>query len=151
MRSWSAAVALGIALCAALAVAASAGGSPGETAAAPDTTPPDAYIRARKRMDLQYSFRKGIQTTCGTEDDEQPLTCTMSANRKGKVLKEETTTFDRPFNRAHFELELDPKEKYKIRRAEPPIEILLKLAAEDEAGNVDRVRKRVRLVAGLYD
>ena len=93
----------------ALALVAPAGGAQGaaETGAsarggAGDTTPPKPYIRARKRQDKNTALKKGIQTTCGTEDDERPVTCTMSASLKGEEIARETDEIVAPFNRVQF-------------------------------------------------
>lgn len=115
-----------------------------------DTTPPDPYIRARTRQDLDYVFKHGIQTTCGTADDERPVTCRMSASRKGRVLAVDTQHIVAPYNRFHFNLHISTPEERKIRRAEPPIEFKLRLRATDEAGNHASVTKKIRLVKDLY-
>ena len=117
---------------------------------AEDTTPPDAYIRARKRQDLDYVFRKGIQATCGTADDEQPLTCRMTATRKGRVLATDTGSFDRPYNRYHFNLRLGGADMDRIEDVGHPVDVKLHLRATDEAGNSARVTKRLVIVKDLW-
>lgn len=129
---------------------APAGATAERTAGPPDTTPPDPYIRARVRQDMDYVFRHGIQTTCGTEDDEQPITCRMTAIRKGRVLATDRDQIDRPYNRIHFNLRLSARDQNRLRRANPPVNVKLLLRVTDEAGNVGKDRKRIRIVAGLY-
>lgn len=115
-----------------------------------DTTPPVPFIRARTRQDLHDVLRRGIQTTCGTEDDERPVVCAMSASRRGHLLTSETDEIVAPYNRFHFELELSASDRHRIRRAEPPIVIKLELEVSDEAGNVGTDQKRIRLVRDLF-
>ncbi len=115
-----------------------------------DTTPPDAYIRARKRQDLDYVFRKGIQATCGTADDEQPLTCRMTATRKGRVLATDTGSFDRPYNRYHFNLHLSAEDMDRIADVDHRVAVKLHLRATDEAGNAARVTKSISIVEDLW-
>lgn len=115
-----------------------------------DTTPPDAYIRARKRQDLDYVFKKGIQATCGTADDERPLTCRMTATRKGRVLATDTGSFDRPYNRYHFNLHLSAEDQHRIDDVDHSVAVKLHLRATDEAGNAARVTKQIAIVKGLW-
>lgn len=146
--------ALAVVLAASVIMAASAqgGGATGRVAAGgADTTPPAPFIRAAKRQDLDNVFQRGIQTTCGTENDERPVECAISANRRGRELAFAVDDIVAPFNRVHFDLKLDARDKRRIRRSEPPIEIRLRLAVTDEAGNVGRTQKTIRIVAGLFD
>jgi len=133
-------------------VPGSAAAGQGATSArlGPDTTPPDAYIRARKRQDLDYVARKGIQATCGTSDDEQPLTCRMTATRKGRVLASDTGSFDRPYNRYHFNLHLSDADMDRIRNVDHGAVVKLHLRATDEAGNATNVTKATKIVKDLW-
>ncbi|MFN8112731.1 MAG: hypothetical protein U0R51_05980 [Solirubrobacterales bacterium] len=135
-----------------LAALAPAGGAAAERAGgAPDTTPPDPFIRARTRQDMDYVFKHGIQTTCGTEDREHDITCRMTARRKGRVLATDSGHIDRPYNRYHFNLHLSGSDQDRIRDANPPVEVKLRLRVTDAAGNVAKVKRQIRIVAGLYD
>jgi hypothetical protein len=122
-----------------------------ETASPPDTTPPDPFIRARSRQDMDYVFRHGIQTTCGTEDRERDITCRMTAIRKGRVLATDSGHIDRPYDRYHFNLHLSGDDQDRLRDANPPVRVKLLLRVTDAAGNVGRDRKRIAIVDGLYD
>ncbi|MDX6623563.1 MAG: hypothetical protein QOE75_1495 [Solirubrobacterales bacterium] len=141
---------------AALALAAFAGGAQGAddrsaaAAGTEDTIPPDPYIRARKRQDKNTALKKGIQTTCGTEDDERPVTCTMSASLGGKLVARETDEIVAPFNRVQFHLQLDKKVKHEIRSTEKSVTIKLFLEVEDEAGNVGTAKRNTKLVKDLF-
>ena len=126
-------------------------GAAAETASPPDTTPPDPFIRARTRQDMDYVLKHGIQTTCGTEDDERPITCRMTALRKGRVLATDSGHIDRPYNRYHFNLHLSGSDQDRIRDANPPVRVKLRLRVTDEAGNVGKVKRQIRIVDGLYD
>ena len=140
-------------LLAALALSTGSAGAAGPPTAErgiEDTTPPDAYIRARKRQDLDYVFRKGIQATCGTADDEQPLTCRMTATRKGRVLATDTGSFDRPYNRYHFNLHLSAEDENRIAAVDHRVDVKLHLRATDEAGNAARVTKPIAIVEDLW-
>ena len=115
-----------------------------------DTTPPDPFVRARARQDLDDVLAHGIQTTCGTEDDERPVTCSMTAKRKGRVLAGDSAVIHSPYNRYQFHLRLSAADRDKLRRADPPIVIKLVLRVRDEAGNVGTDQKRIKLVDGLW-
>ena len=140
-----------LSLLAGLAVAVG-GSSVAATAAASeaDTTPPDAYIRARARQDMDRALDRGIGATCGTADDERPLTCRMSITRQGAVLASETCHFDRPFNRCHFDLRPDGDDRRRIREAGHSVGVRLHLRATDESGNTAVVTRSVRIVEGLW-
>jgi hypothetical protein len=133
-----------------LALAALAPAAGQASAGTVDTTPPDPYIRARERQDLHDVLQHGIQATCGTADDERPVSCRMTALRKGRVLATETKRIEAPYNRFQFHLPLTSEDKSRIRRADPPVAIKLLLRVTDEAGNAGKDRKRIRLVADLY-
>jgi len=109
------------------------------------------YIRARARQDLDFVIRRGIQTTCGTEDRERNVTCSIVAKRKGKVLVTDSGLIHNPYDRYHFELELSGPQIDHIRKADPPVVIKLKLRVRDEAGNVGTDQKRIKLVDDLYE
>ena len=144
-------LAIAASLLAALAVFAPSGAAAnGPAAGPPDTTPPDPFIRARSRQDIDDVFKHGIQTTCGTEDDERPVTCRMTAVRKGRVLAVETGRIERPYNRWHFALHLSNPDERRLRDANLPVAIKLFLRVTDEAGNVGKDRKQIRLVGDLY-
>ena len=115
-----------------------------------DTTPPEPYIRARKRQDKNTALKKGIQTTCGTEDDERPVTCTMSASLQGEEIARETDEIVAPYNRVQFHLKVDKKVKHEIRSTEKSVTIKLFLEVEDEAGNVGTAKRKTKLVKDLY-
>ena len=115
-----------------------------------DSTPPVPYVRARARQDLDFVIRRGIQTTCGTEDRERNVTCSIVAKRNGKVLVTDSGLIHNPYDRYHFELELSGPQIDHIRKADPPVVIKLKLRVRDEAGNVGTDQKRIKLVDGLY-
>ena len=133
------------------ASSAVASGPPTADRGIEDSTPPDAYIRARKRQDLDYVFRKGIQATCGTADDEQPLTCRMTATRKGRVLATDTGSFDRPYNRYHFNLHLSASRTWTgSAEVDHRVAVKLHLRATDEAGNAARVTKQIAIVKDLW-
>lgn len=147
-----------LAAIAALALAGLAGGAQGAAersssarGGAGDTTPPKPYIRARKRQDKNTALKKGIQTTCGTEDDERPVTCTMSASLKGELVAKETDEIVAPYNRVQFHLHVDKKVKHEIRATEKSVTIKLFLEVEDEAGNVGTATKKTKLVKDLFD
>jgi hypothetical protein len=144
------ATAAAIGLLAAIAALTPAGATADSAAGLPDTTPPDPYIRARSRQDIHDVFKHGIQTTCGTEDDERPVTCRMTALRKGRVLAVGTGRIEAPYNRFHFALHISNPDEARLRDADTPVAIKLLLRVTDPAGNVGKDRKRIRLVADLY-
>ena len=124
--------------------------SPSPRGGADDTTPPEPYIRARKRQDKNTALKKGIQTTCGTVDDERPVTCTMSASLNGDLVARETDEIVAPFNRVQFHLKVDKKVKHEIRSTEKSVAIKLFLEVEDEAGNVGTAKRTTKLVKDLF-
>jgi hypothetical protein len=141
-----------VALAAVAVLGPSAGGAQaaehrlGADAGPTDSTPPVPYIRARARQDLDFVIRWGIQTTCGTEDRERNVTCSIVAKRKGKVLVTDSGLIHSPYDRYHFELELSKPQIEHILEADPPIVIKLVLRVRDEAGNVGTDQKRIKLV-----
>jgi len=115
-----------------------------------DTTPPEPYIRTAKRQDKNTALKRGIQATCGTEDDERPVTCTMSASLKGELVARDSDGIVAPFNRVQFHLEVDKKVKHQIRSTEKSVTIKLFLEVEDEAGNVGTAKRKTKLVKDRY-
>jgi len=146
----AAALPFSLALGPALGLVTAPAGAAAETASPPDTTPPDPFIRARTRQDMDYVFKHGIQTTCGTEDDERPVTCRMTALRKGRVLATDTGSFDRPYNRYHFNLHLSAEDRNRIADVDPLFNCFTEVLRERALGDaqaVDDARARARLHA----
>jgi hypothetical protein len=110
-----------------------------------DTTPPKPELRTRVRQDMDSAFRHGIRGTCRTEDNEAPVTCRLVALRKGRQLSSSTKEVRPPSWGRVFDLPIRRPDRRRLRRADPPVMVELRLTVTDPAGNHATVARQVEL------
>ena len=116
-----------------------------------DTTPPVPDFTPKLRQDMHHALKHGIRGTCRTVDNETPVDCRLTAIRKGRQLSSEQVSIVPAFYGAVIDLPITKADRRRLRQANPPVMVKLKLRVTDPAGNSATATKKIELVKGLYD
>ena len=102
-----------------------------------DTTPPLPVLKTHTHQDLKTVLDRGIDARCRTEDDEAPVDCRLAALRKGRNLGVDHGHVVPPYVASRkMRIKIHGSDRRRLRRADPPIRVKLRLTVTDPAGNV---------------